>query len=198
MQFHLNIDSGSVSSTNIPLLQMQALIIIIVIPVNTIILRGSGKDTDGFVTTFLWSKINGPATFVIANPNQAITAIHNLVQGIYQYELTVTDNNGATGKDTVTIQLINASSNRSLALQQELDAADPINDSMNYNAGIITKITSNYHQQRFIYYSNNRISTIDYWYDNHNGDFYKTLTHTFVYDVHGNVIQIYETQLPIN
>ena len=28
--------------------------------------------------------------------------------------------------------------------------------------------------------------------------FYKTLTHTFVYDGNENVIQIYETQIPIN
>ena len=169
--FILNIDSGAVSSTNIPPVANAGSDKIIVLPVNTIILRGSGRDTDGFVTTFLWRKINGPDTFVIANPNQAITAINYLVQGNYQFELTVTDNLGATGKDTVSITVMKAPTTGTLALQQELDAADPINDTMNYNTGTIAMITSNYHQQRFIYYSNNRISTVDYWYHNPDGSF---------------------------
>ena len=34
---------------------------------------------------------------------QAQTAVNNLVQGTYQFQLNVTDNQGATGTDTVVI-----------------------------------------------------------------------------------------------
>lgn len=75
----------------------------ITLPVNTVTLSGSGTDADGTIASYLWTKIAGPATFTIAAPAQAQTVINNLVQGTYQFELTVTDNLGATGKDTVTI-----------------------------------------------------------------------------------------------
>ena len=75
----------------------------ITLPVNTATLSGSGTDTDGTIASYLWTKIAGPATYTIVTPAQAQTVINNLIQGSYQFELTVTDNLGAIGKDTVTI-----------------------------------------------------------------------------------------------
>lgn len=72
------------------------------LPTNSTILSGSGTDVDGIVVGYLWTKISGPAA-TITNPGTSATAVTGLVQGIYQFELTVTDNNGATGKDTVVI-----------------------------------------------------------------------------------------------
>ncbi|HEY6977196.1 MAG TPA: hypothetical protein VH396_12960, partial [Chitinophagaceae bacterium] len=51
---------------------------------------------------FLWKQLSGsPAT--IDNINGAITKVSNLSQGTNEFELTVTDNVGATDTDTVTI-----------------------------------------------------------------------------------------------
>ncbi|MEP6926642.1 MAG: hypothetical protein ABI834_03345 [Ginsengibacter sp.] len=196
--FNLNVDSIGASSPNIAPKANAGVDQVVVLPVNTATLAGSGEDTDGFITTYLWREITGSGIPVIENPTRAGTVINNLIAGNYKFELTVTDNAGATGKDTVSIIVPETILAGTLAVQQELDATDPINDSMNYNSGKLTKIKSNYHQERFINYSNNRISTIEYWYHDPNGDFYKTLIHTFVYDVNGHVTQIYETQIPIN
>ncbi|MCC7400754.1 MAG: tandem-95 repeat protein [Chitinophagaceae bacterium] len=73
------------------------------LPVNSVTLNGSGSDADGSITSYQWAKISGPSQFTIVSPTQAQTVINNLVQGVYQFELTVTDNLGATGKDTVTV-----------------------------------------------------------------------------------------------
>ncbi|MBK7558141.1 MAG: T9SS type A sorting domain-containing protein [Chitinophagaceae bacterium] len=82
----------------------------ITLPTNTVILSGSGIDPDGFITAYLWTKVAGPAAGTITNPNSAATSVTGLVQGVYQFELRVTDNNNAFGRDTVQIT-VNAASN---------------------------------------------------------------------------------------
>jgi hypothetical protein len=78
------------------------------LPINTVQVNGSGIDTDGTIASYQWSKISGPASYTIGNTASAITFMHNLVQGIYLFELMVTDNQGATGKDTVMITVNSA------------------------------------------------------------------------------------------
>ena len=75
----------------------------IALPPNSYNLTGSGSDADGSVASYQWTKISGPASFNITSPSQAQTAVNNLIPGVYQFQLTVTDNLGALGKDTVTI-----------------------------------------------------------------------------------------------
>lgn len=75
----------------------------ITLPVNSVSLAGSGTDADGSVASYQWTKITGPTQFTIATPTQAQTAVNNLVAGVYTFELNVTDNQGAVGRDTVTV-----------------------------------------------------------------------------------------------
>ncbi len=75
----------------------------VTLPQNSASLNGSGTDADGSITTYNWTKIAGPTQFLISNPNSAQTSVNNLVQGVYRFRLLVTDNNGATGADTVTV-----------------------------------------------------------------------------------------------
>ncbi|MDO9372914.1 MAG: tandem-95 repeat protein, partial [Ferruginibacter sp.] len=75
----------------------------ITLPVNSTTLAGMGTDVDGTIATYAWTKLSGPVTGVAASPNTALTLLNNLVAGTYTYLLTVTDNAGAIGKDTVVI-----------------------------------------------------------------------------------------------
>jgi len=99
---------------------------IITLPTNTVTLTGSGTDPDGTISTYAWTKISGPAC-TIATPAAATTAINSLLQGTYQFQLLVTDNGGATGKDTVIVT-VNA-------------AAPPPNQAPTANAGTDRSIT---------------------------------------------------------
>lgn len=81
--------------------------ITIILPVNTVTLSGSGSDPDGTIVSYSWSKVSGPSAFSIASPLQAQTAINNLVQGTYDFRLTVTDNQGATATDQVRVTVNN-------------------------------------------------------------------------------------------
>ena len=71
-------------------------------PNNSIQLNGAATDADGSVSSYYWTKISGPAAS-IANANSAATQVNNLVPGEYSFELSATDAQGATAKDTVQV-----------------------------------------------------------------------------------------------
>ena len=64
--------------------------------------RGS-SDPDNNIASYKWTKISGPPSFNIVNADAAQTLVENLVQGIYRFELKVTDADGLFSKDTMTI-----------------------------------------------------------------------------------------------
>ena len=45
-----------------------------------------------------WTKISGPSSYTIVDPTSAVTNITGLVQGVYQFQLKVTDNKGQLEK----------------------------------------------------------------------------------------------------
>lgn len=72
-------------------------------------LTGTGTDSDGTIVSYKWKQVSGPATPTIVSPNSAVTVVKDYsVPGIYKYELTVTDNQGAEGKDTTTVTVLPA------------------------------------------------------------------------------------------
>ncbi|MEO6949693.1 MAG: right-handed parallel beta-helix repeat-containing protein [Ginsengibacter sp.] len=75
------------------------------LPASTINLSGSGSDVDGSIKTYQWAEISGPSSYHIVNPTLALTEVSGLVQGVYQFELTVTDDKGGIGKDTVQVRV---------------------------------------------------------------------------------------------
>src|SRR6185312_10309089 len=58
---------------------------------------------DGTITAYYWKQIAGPDSTSITAANKASTLVKNLVDGTYEFELTVTDNGGETGRDTVRV-----------------------------------------------------------------------------------------------
>jgi hypothetical protein len=79
---------------------------LILLPVNSVKLKGTGSyDPDNDNITYKWTRLNGPGTFTIVNPDSLITNVTNLVQGIYEFALTVKDLKGAIGVDMVLIHV---------------------------------------------------------------------------------------------
>ena len=75
----------------------------ITLPTNSVILKGTGTDVDGTIASYQWNKISGPSQFNIVSATQAQTTVNNLAEGIYKFELIVSDNSGASAKDTVQV-----------------------------------------------------------------------------------------------
>jgi hypothetical protein len=70
----------------------------------SVTLSGSGTDSDGTIVAYYWTKISGDGG-TIENPSSASTNVSDFSQGVYTFELKVTDNQGATDTDTVTINV---------------------------------------------------------------------------------------------
>jgi len=76
------------------------------LPVDTAILTGSGQDNDGHVVGYVWSQVSGPNTAFIATNGSSSTNIRSLVAGVYVFQLLVTDDKGASGIDTVSVNVL--------------------------------------------------------------------------------------------
>jgi len=82
------------------------------LPTNSVNLDGSKSyDPDGSITAYSWVKVSGPGAVTITNSNTAKPTALGLQQGVYVFQLTVTDNQGATGSDQVTVT-VNAAANQ--------------------------------------------------------------------------------------
>lgn len=76
-----------------------------VIEAATVVLAGSGIDTDGSIAGFAWSQLSGP-TVVLTDANTAtarFTAPEVTTDTALSFRLTVTDNGGASGSDDVVV-----------------------------------------------------------------------------------------------
>ncbi|WP_373396434.1 PKD domain-containing protein [Algoriphagus halophilus] len=71
----------------------------------SVTLDGSGsKDEDGTITAFAWTQISG-SSVTLKTPNKPKTAVEFSAPGEYEFELKVTDNRGASNKDSVKISV---------------------------------------------------------------------------------------------
>jgi len=76
----------------------------ITLPLDSVTVNGSAsQDASGTIVSYNWAEVSGPAQGTIVSPSSVSTSIKNLVQGVYIFQLTVTDNNGSTSSDTLTI-----------------------------------------------------------------------------------------------
>lgn len=73
------------------------------LPTSTVYLSGSGTSANGTISYYGWTKLSGPSGDNITSPTSANTTVTGLTQGVYQYQLAVTDNAGTTATDVVQI-----------------------------------------------------------------------------------------------
>jgi gliding motility-associated-like protein len=90
----------------------------ITLPTNSVVLSGSGTDSDGSITTYAWTQVSGPSV-TMTNTSQPAVSLSNLVAGIYTFRLTVTDNQGATGSDDAVVVVNSASTTHPLVANND-------------------------------------------------------------------------------
>ncbi len=108
MEITVNSDNSSTTNTTNPTTNLVPVAdagqdTTVVAPVEFVTLNGRGADKDGSITSYSWNQISGPSSSTILSDKNATTSVGNLTEGTYTFELTVTDNNGAEGRDTVNV-----------------------------------------------------------------------------------------------
>jgi Bacterial Ig-like domain len=84
------VDAGADSTVNYPTRSSVSLI-------------GTATDSDGSIASTLWTLYYGQGSPTITSPTSLTTTVTGLTYGYYVFKLTATDNQGATGSDTVVI-----------------------------------------------------------------------------------------------
>jgi hypothetical protein len=73
-------------------------------PLNSIALNGSSSfDPDGTIIYYGWNQVSGPSTAALTNGETTTPTVSGLIVGTYAFQLMVTDNNGSTSYDQVTV-----------------------------------------------------------------------------------------------
>jgi hypothetical protein len=92
------------ANPNLPPVANAGIDQVITLPTSSVTLNGSGStDPDGTITAYAWNYVSGPAGSTITTPAAVSTTVTGLVQGVYIFSLTVTDNNGGVNSDGVQI-----------------------------------------------------------------------------------------------
>jgi beta-glucanase (GH16 family) len=100
----------------------------VTLPTSSVVINGSGTDSDGTISSYAWTRISGPNTPTLAGANTATLTASGLIAGTYVYRLTVTDNGGLTGSDDVNV-VVSAAPSGNLAVNK------PTTTSSTENAG---------------------------------------------------------------
>src|SRR4029077_8839008 len=76
----------------------------LILPNNTFILNASrSTDPDGTIAAYQWKQVSGPNTAVSSAMSMPQVSLSHLVQGEYVFEVTVTDNAGATSNASMKL-----------------------------------------------------------------------------------------------
>ncbi len=76
----------------------------VVLPVKKITLNGSAStDPDGTITLYQWAKLSGPGNPAIVTHDSAVTDVMDLEEGVYEFELSVTDDKGAISRNFLLV-----------------------------------------------------------------------------------------------
>ncbi|RYF65498.1 MAG: T9SS type A sorting domain-containing protein, partial [Cytophagaceae bacterium] len=62
-------------------------------------------DSDGKLVAYKWNKISGPSSYAFSTQTAVSTTVSKLTEGTYVFEVTVTDDKGASASDRVTIEV---------------------------------------------------------------------------------------------
>lgn len=84
---------------------------VITLPVSTVQLTGTASDPEGSDVVLRWTKLTGPTIYGLVGSGTTTVTAQNLVEGVYQFVLTGTDDLGAYGEDTVQVTVNKASGN---------------------------------------------------------------------------------------
>ncbi|WP_224999710.1 malectin domain-containing carbohydrate-binding protein, partial [Cesiribacter sp. SM1] len=85
----------------------------VTLPASSVVLNGSGTDSDGSITAYSWNQVSGPNTAVFSSKTINEPTVSGLVAGTYTFSLTVTDNKTAVSPpDQVSVVVIDPNVNQ--------------------------------------------------------------------------------------
>ena len=79
----------------------------IAMPANSMELNGSHSYTKrGSLTGYSWEQVSGPNTASLSQPDDSVSKANSLTAGTYIFKLTVTNSEGLSASDTVSVSVV--------------------------------------------------------------------------------------------
>ncbi|KAH8303932.1 hypothetical protein KR059_003862 [Drosophila kikkawai] len=76
------------------------------LPINWVLLNGSESKDDIGIKSYQWRQLSGPNNAVILMSNSSIANATSLTLGLYEFELSVADENNNTATDTTWVKIV--------------------------------------------------------------------------------------------
>ncbi len=78
---------------------------VVLLPTTSVTLNGTGSDPNGGTVTFLWNQVSGPNTATLSGENTTNLSVTDMVEGVYVFRLTVTNNRNNSVYDEVSVSV---------------------------------------------------------------------------------------------
>ncbi|MBM1106783.1 PQQ-dependent sugar dehydrogenase [Aurantibacter crassamenti] len=79
--------------------------VVVELPNSTAVLTGTASDPDGGTVTYQWTQESGPGNAIVSGETTLEIEVSDLIEGEYNFRLTVTDDEGEIAFDEVTINV---------------------------------------------------------------------------------------------
>ncbi|WP_338867771.1 PKD domain-containing protein [Myxococcus stipitatus] len=116
------------TAANVPPTASAGLDQTVVLPVSSAQLTGTASDSDGQVVSQQWSQVSGPNSATLSAASTLTATASGLVEGLYEFELRVTDNQGASATSRTKVRVERAISGRGTMTAIEKPANSPGSD----------------------------------------------------------------------
>jgi gliding motility-associated-like protein len=85
----------------------------IALPSNFIRLIGRAIPSTGFITSMVWTQVDGPPANLVGDSTSAsaVVSVVDMVPGTYTFRLTATDNSGLSSSDDIVVTEVEGKSN---------------------------------------------------------------------------------------
>ncbi|WP_338867752.1 PKD domain-containing protein [Myxococcus stipitatus] len=84
----------------------------VLLPTTSAVLAGAAVDSDGTLVSRQWTQVSGPNTATLTGATTLSATASGLVVGLYEFELTVTDDDGATASSRTKVTVQSAAGGR--------------------------------------------------------------------------------------
>jgi alpha-tubulin suppressor-like RCC1 family protein len=118
---------------------------VISLPASAAVLNGTAStDQGGIIESYQWTQLSGPATSQMESASLAVCPIDGLKAGTYIFLLTVTDNQGNTATDSVTVSVISnersSASNQALLYPNPTESMSDLHIQSTTNGTVVVKV----------------------------------------------------------